>query len=95
MRDALKRLRPEVAATVHGSVRAGFGTWRGEETSFSEEVAEACLAHAKKDKVAEAYNRGSFYKKRVELMAAWARFCCTPIGGNVTPLRAAAGDEAA
>jgi integrase len=87
MRDILRRLRPQNAATVHGSVRAGFATWRAEETAFTEEVAEACLAHAKKDKIVEAYSRGSFYRKRCDLMEAWARFCCTPIGGNVTPLR--------
>jgi len=86
MRATLKRSRPENAATVHGSVRAGFATWRAEETSFTEEVAEACLAHAKKDKIVEAYSRGSFYRKRCDLMEAWARFCCTPVGGNVTPL---------
>jgi integrase len=87
MRDTLKRLRPENTATVHGSVRAGFATWRAEETSFAEEVAEACLAHAKKDKIVEAYSRGSFYRKRCDLMEAWVRFCCTPVGGNVAPLR--------
>jgi integrase len=87
MRDTLKRLRPVNAATVHGSVRAGFATWRAEETFFAEEVAEACLAHAKKDKIVEAYSRGSFYRKRCDLMESWARFCCTPVGGNVTPMR--------
>jgi integrase len=86
LRDTLKRLRPGVAATVHGSLRAGFCTWRQEETSFTEEVAEACLAHAKKDKIIEAYSRGSFYKKRCDLMAAWARYLSNPVGGNVTPL---------
>jgi integrase len=87
MRDTLRRLRPEVAATVHGSVRAGFATWRAEETSHDVEVAEACLAHAKKDKVLEAYSRGSFYKKRCDLMTAWGRYLSSPVGGNVTPLR--------
>jgi integrase len=86
MRDVLKRLRPENAATVHG-LRAGFATWRAEETSFAEEVAESCLAHAKRDKVVEAYTRGSFYKKRVDLMTAWARYLSNPVGANVTSLR--------
>jgi integrase len=86
LRDVLRRLRPGVAVTVHGSVRAGFSTWRAEETSFTEEVAEACLAHAKRDKVVEAYSRGSFFKKRADLMASWARYLSTPVGDNVTTL---------
>jgi integrase len=87
MRDALKRLRPESAATVHATSRAAFATWRAEETSFAEEVAEACLAHAKKDKIVEAYSRGSFYRKRCDLLQAWARYLSSPVGGNVAPLR--------
>jgi integrase len=87
MRQALKRHRPEAAATVHGSTRAAFSTWRADETQFLPEVAEACLAHSKGDKVAEAYNRGDLFNKRRELMLAWALFCC---GGNVVTLRRSA-----
>jgi integrase len=94
MRDILQKLRPDPVtddgrkATVHGSVRAGFGTWREEEvTQFDKETEYACLAHAKNDKNAGAYNRGNLFKKRTALMEAWARFVSTPIGGNVAPLR--------
>jgi integrase len=87
MLDLLKKLRPDAAVTVHGTVRAGFATWRADETSFSEELAEASLAHIKKDRIAEAYNRGTMFRKRIELMEAWGRFLSRPIGGNVAPLR--------
>jgi hypothetical protein len=44
-------------ATVHG-FRACFKTWAAEAMQVRDEVSEAALAHAVKDKVAAAYMRG-------------------------------------
>jgi integrase len=55
--------------TVHG-LRSAFSTWAAEQTSFSDAVVEAALAHAKGDKVAAAYNRSDLFEKRRELADA-------------------------
>lgn len=60
--------------TTHG-FRATFRTWAGEETATPEQIMEAALAHAKGDKVAEAYNRGDLLDKRRVLMRLWGEFC--------------------
>lgn len=61
--------------TVHG-FRATFKTWASNETdsNFAREVVEAAMAHAIDSKVEEAYQRGDFFKKRRQLMEAWAHF---------------------
>ncbi len=61
-------------ATVHG-FRAAFSTWAREQTDYSPEVVEACLAHTQSDKVVAAYARTTFVDRRRELMQEWARFC--------------------
>jgi integrase len=60
--------------TVHG-FRSSFRDWAAERTNFAREVAEMALAHTVSDKVEAAYRRGDLYRKRAQLMAAWARFC--------------------
>jgi integrase len=85
MRKMLRMLGAEV--TVHG-FRASFKTWAGETTTFQREVIEAALAHAAGDAVEQAYNRGTFFAKRRELMSAWSDFCTTPPETKVIPLRA-------
>jgi integrase len=68
--------------TAHG-FRSTFRDWAAERTNFPREVAEAALAHAVADKVEAAYRRGDLFRKRRQLMEAWARFC-TASGSNLT-----------
>ena len=60
--------------TVHG-FRSTFRDWAAERTNFPREIAEAALAHAVKDKVEAAYQRGDLLEKRRKLMSAWAQHC--------------------
>jgi integrase len=77
------------AATVHG-MRSTFRDWCAEATNYPRELAEAALAHALRDKVEAAYQRGDLLEKRRRLMVDWAAFCAKPtIAGDVVPLRAA------
>ena len=71
----LKRMGPD--ATVHG-MRAAFRTWAGECTSYAPDICEAALAHVR-GKVEAAYARGTLFDKRRKLMAAWSKYCNTPI----------------
>jgi integrase len=60
--------------TTHG-FRATFRQWAAEETNFPREVAEVSLSHAIGDAVERTYQRGDLFKKRRQLMDAWAAFC--------------------
>ncbi len=75
------------AVTAHG-FRSTFRDWCGERTGFQREVIEHALAHQLKDKAEAAYQRGSLFDKRRQLMASWAKFCgnVAPVAG-VVPLR--------
>jgi integrase len=73
MIQCLRGIRDD-GATVHG-FRAAFSTWAREQTDYSPEVVEACLAHTQSDKVVAAYARTTFVDRRRELMKEWARFC--------------------
>jgi integrase len=73
--------------TVHG-MRSMFRTWAGEQTTFSREVAEVCLAHINDDETEAAYLRtevpGTLYiEKRRKLLLAWARY----LDGDTKPLK--------
>jgi integrase len=72
--------------TIHG-FRSSFKDWAGEETSFSREIPEQCLAHSIGNEVERAYRRGDALEKRRALMEAWAAYC-EPGAGNVIPIRA-------
>jgi integrase len=75
--------------TVHG-FRSTFRDWVGESTSFPVDVAEAALAHTRKDKTEAAYARGDLFRKRRKLMEAWAAYCTAPAkGGKVVQLKRA------
>jgi integrase len=79
----------QTGMTVHGT-RSSFRDWVAERTSFSHEVAEMALAHAVGDAVERAYRRGDLFRKRRQLMDAWAKFCATPApAGQVVALRRA------
>ena len=66
-------------ATAHG-MRSSFRDWAAEAAKARHEVAEACLAHAIKDKVVAAYLRASFMEERRSLMAGWADYCASSCG---------------
>jgi integrase len=74
MAMAMVLRRMKVAATPHG-FRATFKTWAAEKTGYPHEVSEAALAHTIESKVVAAYQRGTFFEKRRELMAEWAKYC--------------------
>ncbi|WP_309804712.1 tyrosine-type recombinase/integrase [Novosphingobium capsulatum] len=64
---------------VHG-FRSTFADWRGDETDYPEEIAEAALAHEVPDEVKRAYRRTDFFTKRRALMDDWGAFCTKDIG---------------
>ena len=75
--------------TVHG-FRSSFRDWAAERTGFPAEVAEMALAHVVADKVEAAYRRGDLFRKRRQLMDAWARHCAAvKTGATVVSLVAA------
>jgi integrase len=59
--------------TVHG-FRSAFSDWVSEQTSFSSETREQCLAHQISDRADAAYRRGDQLDKRRKLLEAWAAF---------------------
>ena len=61
-------------AVPHG-FRSSFRDWVAEETGFPAAVAEAALAHTITNAVQAAYERGDKFRKRRELMQAWAEYC--------------------
>jgi integrase len=83
--DTLRKLCPE-GATVHG-FRSSFRDWAGEETSFSREIAEGCLAHSIGSAVEQAYRRGDALERRRTLMDAWAGYIEPRAPGNVVSIR--------
>jgi integrase len=74
--DVMERMGRE--ETTHG-MRAAFRTWAGDETNVAREVCEAALAHKVGDAAEQSYARGSLFDRRRKLMAAWARWCATPV----------------
>lgn len=59
--------------TVHG-FRSSFRDWAAEE-GYSNDWAEAALAHTVTNRVEAAYRRTKFLRQREDLMANWAIFC--------------------
>jgi integrase len=60
--------------TVHG-FRSTFRMWAAENTNYPREVAEHALAHQLPDAVERAYQRGTQFAKRRELMQEWGHYC--------------------
>jgi integrase len=80
--------------TAHG-FRSTFRDWAAERTNFPREVVEMALAHTIENKVEAAYRRGDLFRKRRQLMEAWARFCeAKNIAAKVIPI-GARGEERA
>ena len=76
MIPALKRLgRADLAqhVTQHG-VRSCSTDWAAEETDFPSEVRGRALAHKIKSEIEGAYRRGDLFKKRRQLIEAWAYY---------------------
>lgn len=80
----LKRMK--LNATVHG-FRSTFRDWIAEETNFSGEVAEMCLAHTIYNKVEKSYRRGDLLDKRRQVLLSWERYCFSV--NNVVKLKRA------
>ncbi len=68
----------KVGGTPHG-FRSAFKDWAAERGT-RDEVSEAVLAHADRNKVRAAYRRTRFLQERIELMERWADFVvgCQP-----------------
>ena len=84
--DALRRAgRKE---TIHG-MRSTFSTWAAEKTGVRNIIVELSLAHRVGTAVVRAYQRSDLTDKRRELMAVWAKYCCTPqtVTGEVVSLK--------
>ena len=63
--------------TVHG-FRSTFKDWASETTNIPDHLSEMALAHISADKVRAAYARSDLFRKRRELMEAWALYCESP-----------------
>jgi integrase len=76
--------------TVHG-FRSTFKTWCDEETNFSNQAVEFCIAHIPGDEAEKAYRRRSMLAKRKQIMEAWAAFAIKPIAKviRINPRRVA------
>lgn len=59
--------------TVHG-FRSSFRDWAAEE-GYSNDWAEAALAHTVANRVEAAYRRTKFLNQRIRLMEDWSKFC--------------------
>lgn len=77
----------EKSDAVPHAFRSSFADWVGEEMAYTTNLVEAALAHRIDDAVRAAYERGDKYKKRVELMQAWADYCDPAAASNVVPIR--------
>jgi integrase len=71
--DALLSRMKRADITVHG-FRSAFSDWVSEQTSFSSETREHCLAHKISDRAEAAYRRGDQFEKRRKLLEAWAAY---------------------
>lgn len=60
--------------TQHG-FRSTFREWAGEISTHPREVIEHALAHGLKDKAEAAYQRGTLFPPRRNLMADWSEYC--------------------
>jgi integrase len=73
MSMVLRGLRDD-GSTVHG-FRSTFSVWCRETTETNIEIVESALAHKQSDKVIAAYARTTYFDRRRDLMADWARYC--------------------
>lgn len=81
--ESLKRGKT-VRPTQHGIARATFMTWSqddslGNDKRFDVRVAHLCLHHKLNDGYNGAYERQTMFRRRRELMEAWADFCFSKV----------------
>jgi integrase len=77
-------------ASAHG-FRATFRTWGSDKTMHQDSVIEAALAHVIGNETQQAYQRGTLFEKRRQLMNDWATYCGkVPVKDNVVDLPVAA-----
>ena len=79
--------------TSHG-FRSCFKDWCSELTDVPDELSEAALAHADKNKVRAAYARSQLIEKRRALMQRWSDYAAgvpASAASNVVPMKAATG----
>lgn len=69
----LKRIKRH-DITVHG-FRSSFRDWGAEVTNHTREVMEHALAHKLADESEAAYQRSTFFEKRIALMTDWGNYC--------------------
>ncbi|WP_306545999.1 site-specific integrase [Desulfobulbus sp.] len=69
----LKRIKRH-DITVHG-FRSSFRDWGAEVTNHTREVMEHALAHKLADESEAAYQRSTFFEKRIALMSDWGKYC--------------------
>jgi integrase len=69
----LKRMKRQ-DITVHG-FRSSFRDWGAEVTNHTREVMEHALAHKLADESEAAYQRSTFFEKRIALMSDWGKYC--------------------
>ncbi|MEE4152559.1 MAG: integrase arm-type DNA-binding domain-containing protein [Erythrobacter sp.] len=86
LNGALRRLGyTKEQATAHG-FRATATTLLNESGKWSPDAIERALAHADKDTVRAAYNRGAYWDERVEMAQWWSDYLDTlRDGGEVLP----------
>ena len=79
--------------TPHG-FRSSFRDWCGEETTFSRDLVERCLAHTIGNEVERAYWRADAIPQRRKILDAWASYVTKAPGAaasNVRELKKAIG----
>lgn len=72
--------------TRHG-FRSSFRDWAAENTNFPREICEMALAHDERTQTESAYNRSDFFRKRGQLMKAWAKFAVSKSHSTAAGLR--------
>ena len=78
MRLLIRRKFPKLQATVHG-FRSSFRNWAEENTNYSKNVIEFCLAHQLNSRVEGAYLRAELFQRRRELMQQWADYVTSKV----------------
>jgi integrase len=70
--EALRDLVPD-GATIHG-MRSSFADWAAEQTRFSHEDIEVCLAHTIGNATSRAYRRTDLLERRRDIMESWSNY---------------------
>lgn len=79
--ERLRTIGYQDKLTLHG-IRSLGRQFMAQQDNIKESIAELCLAHRIGDETEQAYNRGTYIKKRLEAMQIWCDFVekCLPNG---------------